>query len=141
MHGRFEPTLINRVLKMHGVRNPALAITLHRGPCDRPWTAHKKRHLSHSSEIFPAARDTDDKWPFWYSRASPQENPLLRKPPLLKGCIIRLLYAKSFSMLEAMYWLVCEEFQGKFPGISSGLYILECSLPGCTLQTSNMHQQ
>lgn len=52
------------------VRNPALSITLHRAPCDRLWTAHKKRHLSHSSEIFPVARDTEDKWPFWYSIGS-----------------------------------------------------------------------
>jgi len=40
--------------------------------------------------------------PFLVFHSLPQENPLLRKPPLLKGCIIRLLYAKSFSR-----WMLC----------------------------------
>jgi len=48
---------------------------LHRAPCDRPRTAHKKGHLPHGSGIFPVARDTDDEWPFWCSPAY-----LLRRP-------------------------------------------------------------
>jgi hypothetical protein len=59
----------------------ALSITLHRAPCDRPWTAHKERNLSYSSEIFPAARDTEDKWPFWYSIASLRRTQFYAKLP------------------------------------------------------------
>jgi hypothetical protein len=71
--GHFEPALINRVLEMHRARNPALCITLHWGPCDRPRTTREKKHLPHGSEIFPAARHMKDDWPFWYSIGGPPE--------------------------------------------------------------------
>ncbi len=71
----------------------------------------------------------------------PSGEPTSTQTSPTKGLHHKALICQVIFTLEAMYWLVCEEFQGKFLGISSGLYILECSLPGCTLQTSNMHQQ